>query len=139
MSFWYLQFSQKTNEKIRLYYYGTSSRIVFVRFLGELKTPKRHFEINWPLVLSRISVKCLFRKNEPELVGTLFSWTYSIIQKWLVNCVINLMTLKLSKKMRYFSSSKRVISSKSACAMTHLRKNGTSLGITTKLCKTRNS
>ena len=39
----------KTNEKIRLYYYGTSSRIVFVCFLGELKTPKRHFEINWPL------------------------------------------------------------------------------------------
>ena len=29
---------------------GTSSRIVFVHFLGELKTPKRHFEINWPLV-----------------------------------------------------------------------------------------
>ena len=26
-----------------------SSWIVFVRFLGELKTPKRHFEINWPL------------------------------------------------------------------------------------------
>jgi hypothetical protein len=25
------------NEKIRLYYYGTLSRIVFVRFLGELK------------------------------------------------------------------------------------------------------
>ena len=49
MSSWYLQFSQKTNEKIQLYYYGTWSRIVFVRFLGELKTPKRHFEINWPL------------------------------------------------------------------------------------------
>ena len=50
MSFWYLRFSQKTNEKIRLYYYGTyHSRIVLVRFLGELKTPKRHFEINWPL------------------------------------------------------------------------------------------
>ena len=29
--------------------YGTSSRIVFLCFLGELKTPKRHFEINWPL------------------------------------------------------------------------------------------
>ena len=40
------------NEKIQLYYYGTSSRIVFVRFLGELKTPKRHFEINWPVVTS---------------------------------------------------------------------------------------
>ena len=35
----------------RLYYYWTSSRIVFVRFLGELKTPKRHFEINWHLVV----------------------------------------------------------------------------------------
>ena len=32
-----------------LTYYGTSSRIVFVRFLDELKIPKRHFEINWPL------------------------------------------------------------------------------------------
>ena len=44
MSLWYLEFSQKTND-----YYSTSSRIVFVRFLGEFKTPKRHFEINWPL------------------------------------------------------------------------------------------
>ena len=30
---------------IRLYYYGTSSWIVFVRFLGELKIPKRLFEV----------------------------------------------------------------------------------------------
>ena len=39
MSFWYLQLSQKTNEKkssLLLWY----SRIVFVRFSGELKTPK---------------------------------------------------------------------------------------------------
>ena len=50
MSFWYLIFSQKTNKKIQFYYYGTTSRIVFVRFLGELKTPKWHFEINWPIV-----------------------------------------------------------------------------------------
>ena len=47
--FWYLQFCQKRNKRIRLYYYDTSSRIVFARFLGELKTPKRHFEINSPL------------------------------------------------------------------------------------------
>ena len=33
-------------KKIRLYYDGTSSQIVFVRFLGELKTPKRNYEIN---------------------------------------------------------------------------------------------
>ena len=37
----------KTEQKIWLYYYGTSSRIVFVRFLGELKTSKIHSEINW--------------------------------------------------------------------------------------------
>ena len=54
---------KKTNEKIQLYY-GTSSRIVFVRFLGELKTPKRHFEINWPLVVSK----------------TLFSWIPIILE-----------------------------------------------------------
>jgi len=29
--------------------YVTSIWIVFVRFWEELKTPKRHFEINWPL------------------------------------------------------------------------------------------
>ena len=44
--FWYFQFSQKMNEKIGQYYYGTSSRIVCVRFLRKLKTPKRHFEVN---------------------------------------------------------------------------------------------
>ena len=27
-------------------YYDTSGRIVFIRLLEELKTPKRHFEIN---------------------------------------------------------------------------------------------
>ena len=48
MSFWYLQFSQKTNEKIWLYYYGTQVEL-FLFLFGELKTPKRHFEINWPL------------------------------------------------------------------------------------------
>ena len=38
--------SPKKRAKIRVYYFGTSSWIVFVRFLGELKTPERHFEIN---------------------------------------------------------------------------------------------
>ena len=50
MPFCHLQFSQKTNKKIQLYYYGTLSGIVFFRFLGELTTPKIHFEINLPLV-----------------------------------------------------------------------------------------
>ena len=39
----------KNNQNIRLYYYGTSIQIVFVRFLRELKPLKRHFEINWAL------------------------------------------------------------------------------------------
>ena len=41
--------SPKNEQKIRLYYYGTfylKSQIVSICFLGELKTPKRHFEIN---------------------------------------------------------------------------------------------
>ena len=47
MSFWHPQFSQKTNEKIQIYYYyDTSSRFVFTHFLGELKTLRRYFEIN---------------------------------------------------------------------------------------------
>ena len=32
--------------QIQFYYYSTSSRIVFVCSLRELKTPKSHFEIN---------------------------------------------------------------------------------------------
>ena len=38
-------FLQKTNEGIRLYYYDTSSRLVFVRFLEEIVDTKNHFEI----------------------------------------------------------------------------------------------
>ena len=37
------QFSQKTNEKIRLYQYDTSGRLVFVRFLGEIEATKKAF------------------------------------------------------------------------------------------------
>ena len=39
------------NEQIRLNYYHTSGRLVFVRFSEELKTPKSPFEINWPLAV----------------------------------------------------------------------------------------
>ena len=37
---------KKRTKKIVLQYYDTSGRLVFVRFLGELKTPKSPFEIN---------------------------------------------------------------------------------------------
>ena len=45
--------SPKKRKKNQLYYYGTSSRIVFVVFWGELKTLKRHFETNRPLEATR--------------------------------------------------------------------------------------
>ena len=45
----YPQFFQKANEKILFNYYDTSDQIVFVCFFEALKTPKRHFEIKWPL------------------------------------------------------------------------------------------
>ena len=40
------QFLQKTNKKIRPTYYGSSVRIIFVHFIEELKSLKRHFEMN---------------------------------------------------------------------------------------------
>ena len=46
ISKWFLgviDFLQKTNERIRLYYYDTSSRLVFVRFLEEIDDPKKPF------------------------------------------------------------------------------------------------
>ena len=39
-TFWYPQFLQKTNQKIRLNYYDTSSWLVFVRFLEEFEDTK---------------------------------------------------------------------------------------------------
>ena len=49
MSFWCLQFSQKTNENNSTYGTIVVKLKFFVRSLGELKIPKRHLEINWPL------------------------------------------------------------------------------------------
>ena len=43
MVFGVFDFLQKTNERIRLYYYDTSSRLVFVRFLEEIEDTKKPF------------------------------------------------------------------------------------------------
>jgi hypothetical protein len=50
MSFWCLQFFQKTNENNSTWGTIVVRLNFFVWFLEELKTPKRHFEINWPFV-----------------------------------------------------------------------------------------
>ena len=39
--------SKKTDEQILLYYYETSGWLFSFVFWKKLKTPKRHFEINW--------------------------------------------------------------------------------------------
>ena len=49
MSFWCSKFSQKMNENNSTLDTLVIKSIFFVRFLGELKVPKRHFEINWSL------------------------------------------------------------------------------------------
>ena len=38
-----LEFYQKTNEIIRLYYYDTSGRLAFVHLLGEIEGTKKTF------------------------------------------------------------------------------------------------
>ena len=89
MSFWYLQFSQKTNKKIRLYYYGISSWIVFIRFLGELKSPKRHLEINWPLekywkrrAKRKLNEEKAMKKGWKKLNGQLYLHVASSEKAW---------------------------------------------------------
>ena len=43
MVFGVIDFLQKMNKQIRLYYYGTSGRLVFIRFLEEIDDPKKPF------------------------------------------------------------------------------------------------
>ena len=43
MVFGVFDFLQKMNERIRLYYYDNSSRLVFVRFLEEIEDNKKPF------------------------------------------------------------------------------------------------
>ena len=52
MSFWCLQFSQKNKQKQFDVRYHSSKVEFFRLFFGRIKIPKRHFEINWPLVVT---------------------------------------------------------------------------------------
>ena len=62
MVFVVIDFLQKTNKRIRLYYYDTSGRLVFVHFLEEIDDPKKHFEINWPLSYLAFRLTIFFPK-----------------------------------------------------------------------------
>ena len=52
MKFWFLQISQKANQILSDFcpsFLGQKSGKYLVGFLGDLKAPKIHFEISWPL------------------------------------------------------------------------------------------
>ena len=59
-----LQFSQKTNESNSTWGTIVVKLNFFIRFLGELKIPKRYFEFNWPLKL----VKTQIKKKQMEII-----------------------------------------------------------------------
>jgi hypothetical protein len=43
MFFWVIDFLQKTNKQIQLYYYDTSGQLVFVCFFGGNRRPQKPF------------------------------------------------------------------------------------------------
>ena len=51
------RFLQKTNERILLYYYETSGRLVFVRFLEEIEDTKKAFPNYLTFIKRMITMK----------------------------------------------------------------------------------
>ena len=98
------QFFQISNARIRLYYNDTSGRIVFVRFLEELKTTNRLFEINWPLNSDRKNwktSKMIYRGSLLQLFGA-FELLRSEFED--SSCRIPI-KIPSEKQMRYFEIS----------------------------------
>ena len=77
----------------------------FVHFLGELKIPKRLFEINWPLSTTRLKniwVQCCLEKSA-------FCWLCSTSLKvWLCYCIGQ----KRSKLLVFFTEENLSMASK---------------------------
>ena len=82
----------QTKKSTWILWYLMSCRIVYVRFLEELKTPKRHFEINWPLsTLCHVTHRELSTDPHPPLlVQIVIEWPLSS------NCIDALDLLMLS-------------------------------------------
>ena len=77
MSFLCHQFSKKTNENNLTWGTIVVKSNFFVRFLGELKIPKRHFEINWPLAR-------LLLGNDHDSMLAVLSWA----RRWMFSVII---------------------------------------------------
>ena len=59
MPFWYLQFSQQTNKNFDFITMVPQVKLFLFIFLEELKTSKRHFEINWHLIQNQNIFHCI--------------------------------------------------------------------------------
>jgi hypothetical protein len=95
-TFWYLQFFQKTDLKSLIFALarGTSSPSLleqkfFIRFLEELKTPKRHFEINWPLPVPKKCFTfwhhCWWEFLEFKITNLFFDIIHGGLYRWREN------------------------------------------------------
>ena len=73
----------------------TTIRLVFVCIWRKLKTPKRHFEINWPLVIGKLfKSSSTFNMISPQSNlsnrKVLNAWEINVLQVWpkvLIFCV----------------------------------------------------
>ena len=102
-SSWHLLHNVKSTVKSSSIY--TSSRIVLVPFLEELKTPKRHFEINWPLnkiFISLGSIGMMCRGTQIDKWHCLYDlwitewYCYRYTEYWHTRCFCCLLTLWLN-------------------------------------------
>ena len=85
-TFWYPQFSQKTNENNSTWGIIVVKSIFFVLFLGELKIPKRHFEINLPLALGSINSEGACRISKYKNFLDPFEPFYNFVYFFFSSC-----------------------------------------------------
>ena len=110
MYFWCLQFSQKMNKNNSTWGTIEVKLIFFVRFLGELKIPKRHFKINWPLaflltnailIFPRLTLK-RYRKTTPLLLYQTFGLSSRRVVIYCQNLHIGFSFLSVKRQEMVF-------------------------------------
>ena len=91
------------NSTLLLHMEHTSSPNVFVCFLGEMKTPKRHFEIEWPLNSKQIVPNVIYGWP-PFKVTCLIGHVTYVSFCYIIEMAMSLIIFILIKKgphMRY--------------------------------------
>ena len=85
MSFWCFEFFQKTNENNSTWGIIVVNSNLFARFLEELKTPKRHFETDWPLAIEKLNVFAILLKHVSFVSHFMRHWGFSNLVIWLLD------------------------------------------------------